>query len=111
MLSYLDGVPLDKTHSNPERFQIGKVLARLRHATEGFSHIAENRYCAWDVQHLLTLEHLLEEVDDPTHQMALSQGLKRFCQVADKLKNVVNKCCITISVSPISLSIITALIL
>ena len=87
MLSYLDGVPLDKTHSNPhERFQIGKVLARLRHATEGFSHIAENRYCAWDVQHLLTLEHLLEEVDDPTHQMALSQGLKRFCQVADKLK-------------------------
>lgn len=88
MLSYLHGVPLDKTQSNPrERVQIGKMLARLRYGTEGFSHVAEDRYYAWDVQHLLTLEHLMDEVNDPTQYNALSRGLERFHQVKDKLNN------------------------
>ena len=55
--------------------QIGKMLARLRYATEGFTHEAEDRYYGWDVQHLLTLEHLLDEVDDDKQRHALSQGL------------------------------------
>ncbi len=63
LLTFLEGTPLDETQSDAsERIQIGKMLARLRYATEGFSHEVEDRYYAWDVQHLLTLEHLLDEV-------------------------------------------------
>ncbi|MCV6594020.1 MAG: phosphotransferase, partial [Silicimonas sp.] len=39
LLTYLEGTPLCETTSNAaERVQIGRMLARLRHATEGFSH-------------------------------------------------------------------------
>ena len=87
LLTFLEGTPLDETQSDPrERVQIGKMLARMRYATEGFSHETEDRYYGWDVQHLLTLEHLLDEVDNPTQRRALSQGLERFRQVEGQLR-------------------------
>ncbi len=86
LLTFLDGTPLDETQSNPrERIEIGRMLARLRYGTEGFSHVAENRYYAWDVQHLLTLGHLLDHVDDPEQHRALAKGLDRFELFAGQL--------------------------
>ena len=87
LLTFLKGTPLDETQSDSQgRVQIGKMLARLRYATEGFTHEVEDRYYGWDVQHLLTLEHLLDEVDDDTHRHALTQGLERFRQIEVKLR-------------------------
>ena len=87
LLTFLEGTPLDETQSDKTgRVQIGKMLARLRYATEGFTHEAEDRYYGWDVQHLLTLEHLLDEVDDYTQRQALSQGLERFRHIEVKLR-------------------------
>ena len=87
LLTFLEGTPLDVTQSDPRgRVQIGKMLARLRYATEGFSHENEDRCYGWDVQHLLTLEHLLDEVDNHTQRRALSLGLERFRQVELQLR-------------------------
>jgi hydroxylysine kinase len=87
MLTFIDGTPLDETQSNPrERVEIGKMLARLRYGTEGFSHVAEGRYYAWDVQNLLTLEHLLGEVDDFDQRNVLTQGLGRFRLIEPRLR-------------------------
>lgn len=87
MLSFIDGTPLDETQTDPrERVEIGKMLARLRYGTEGFSHPAEDRNYAWDVQNLLTLEHLLDEVVDPDQHHALSQGLERFRVIEPRLR-------------------------
>lgn len=87
MLTFLDGTPLDQTRSNTrERVEIGKMLARLRYGTEGFSHPADDRHYAWDVQNLLTLEHLLREVDDPTQRKALAAGLDRFRGIERRLR-------------------------
>ena len=87
MLSFIDGTPLDETRTNQrERVEIGKMLARLRYGTEGFSHPAEERNYAWDVQNLLTLEHLLDEVVDPDQRHSLSQGLERFRMIEPQLR-------------------------
>ena len=88
LLSFIDGTPLCETQSNArERVKIGKMLARMRHGTEGFSHAHEDRYYAWDVQNLLTLEHLLDEVDNPDRRDLLSRGLERFFRIEPRLRN------------------------
>lgn len=88
LLTYIDGKPLCETKSNArERVEIGKMLARLRHATKGFSHPGENRGYAWDVQHLLSQKHLLEDVDDPVQCAALAAGLERFAAIEPRLRN------------------------
>ena len=88
LLSFIDGTPLCETQSNArERVKIGKMLARMRHGTEGFSHAHEDRYYAWDVQNLLTLEHLLDEVDNPERRDLLSRGLERFFRIEPRLRN------------------------
>lgn len=87
VLSYLDGMPLDSTDSDPrQREEIGKVLARLRLATEGFDHPGARRQYAWDVQHLSTLQHLLAQVNDPLQRDALEQGLERFRTIEPQLR-------------------------
>ena len=86
-LTYLEGTPLCETDSNSrERVQIGRMLGRLRLGTEGFSHPAEDRKYAWDVQHLLTLESLLDEVDNPDQRMALEDGLERFRMIEPEVR-------------------------
>lgn len=88
LLSYLDGVPLDSTESNPrQRVEIGKILGRLRLATEGFHHPGAERQYGWDVQHLLTLEDLLAHVDDTKQRNALEQGLRRFEDIEGRLRS------------------------
>ncbi len=79
LLTYLDGTPLcDTTATAAQRAEIGKVLARLRLATAGVSHPFEERLMAWDVQHLLTLDHLLADVSDAEKRAQLTEGLERF---------------------------------
>src|SRR5579862_2522587 len=66
LLSYLEGIALDRTDSSAaERFRIGELLGRLRHATADFSHPADARMLAWDVKHLLDLGSLLAYIDHP----------------------------------------------
>lgn len=79
LLTFLEGTPLDQTQSSPrERVEIGKILAHLRLASEGFSHPGAERCYPWDVQHLLRQEQLLSEVQDAGQRAALEQGLNRF---------------------------------
>lgn len=79
LLSYLPGIPLDRTTSTAaERFHVGELLARLRHATADFSHPADARILAWDVKHLLDLSSLLSYIDHPDRRADLQLGLKRF---------------------------------
>jgi len=89
VMNFIEGMPLCETDSRPaERVLIGRMLARLRLATEGFSHPAENRNYAWDVQHLLTLEHLLDEVEEPEQRKALAAGLERFVLIAPRMRRL-----------------------
>jgi Ser/Thr protein kinase RdoA (MazF antagonist) len=83
LLSFIAGTPLDATTSTSAgREKIGVILARLRHATAGFSHPAEDRVLAWDVQHLKDLAPLLDEVKDPGQKALLQAGLDRFMPIA-----------------------------
>lgn len=86
LLSYLPGTPLDRTSSSAqERYRIGELLARLRHATASFSHPADGRVLAWDVQHLLELGSLLQYIDDATRRAELQRGLERFAALRARI--------------------------
>lgn len=79
LMSYVAGTPLDSLDSTPQqRGQIGRVLGHLRRATQTFSHPAQGRVLAWDVQHLLRLRPLLAEVADSAQRDLLEAGLSRF---------------------------------
>lgn len=79
MLSFVTGKPLSDTMSSPaEREKVGEALARLRLAMKDFSHEADSHELAWDVKHLLRLEHLLDHVEDRQQREALKRGLARF---------------------------------
>lgn len=87
LLSFLDGTPLDQTHSSAgQRQQIGKTLARLRLATEPVSHPAQDRVLAWDVQHLASLKPLLDEISDPHKKQLLAAGMERFMALELKVQ-------------------------
>jgi Ser/Thr protein kinase RdoA (MazF antagonist) len=79
LMSYLEGTPLDSTGSSAsEREQVGLALARLRLATAGFSHPAENRILAWDVSHLSRMEGMLARVENREQARKLSMAFDRF---------------------------------
>lgn len=79
LMSFLPGVPLDKTSVSADgREHIGELLARLRLATAGFSHPGESRKVCWDVQHLSTLEPLINCVSEPGRRQLLERALERF---------------------------------
>lgn len=87
LLTYLAGTPLADTTATAEgREKIGAVLARLRLAMAGFDHPAAGRVLAWDVQHLASLEGLLAHVTDADQRLALTAGLRRFDEIAPRLK-------------------------
>lgn len=87
LLTYLDGMPLDRTRSSPRgRVRIGRILARLRHAMADFSHPGEARCYPWDVQHLLLQAPLLDEVKEPVKRKALARGLERFREIEPCLR-------------------------
>jgi hydroxylysine kinase len=86
LLTFIAGTPLETTTTSaPERERIGAALARLCRATAGFSHPAEDRVLAWDVQHLPRLAPLLDHVSDPDQRQMLDRGLRRFDAVAAKV--------------------------
>jgi len=79
LMTWLAGTPLDSTHSTPAgRVQIGRLLARLRHATADFSHPADSRIMAWDVKNLPRLAPLLQAIEDGAQREQLEQGMQRF---------------------------------
>jgi len=86
MMTYLEGTPLDHTGSSPsERERVGEILGRLRLATADFSHAADRRTLAWDVQHLLGLGHLLDGVADAYQRRQLAAALDRFAGIQDRI--------------------------
>lgn len=87
LLSFMKGTPLSDTVSSPvERERVGEALARLRLAMADFSHPADSHELAWDVKHLLRLEHLLDHVEDPAQRKALQRGLARFATLQPRLE-------------------------
>lgn len=86
MLSFLSGTPLSETRSSPaQREKIGEALARLTRAMADFSHPAQDRELAWDVRHLLKLDHLMDYVTDEVHRDALKRGMSRFASLESRL--------------------------
>lgn len=87
MLSFLAGTPLSETvSSSSQREKVGEALARLRLAMSDFAHPADSHELAWDVRHLLRLEHLLDHVEDRDHRRTLERGLARFALLAHRLE-------------------------
>jgi len=83
LMSFIAGTPLDSTSSSPaEREAVGRTLGTLRHLTGTFSHPAQHRVLAWDVQHLPRLRPLAETIADPGHRDLLEAGLARFNLIA-----------------------------
>jgi len=83
LMSFIAGTPLDSTSSSAaEREAVGWTLGRLRHLTSSFSHPAQHRVLAWDVQHLPCLRPLAETIADPEHRDLLQAGLARFDSIA-----------------------------
>lgn len=86
MMTYMDGQPLSEVPSTAAgRQEIGKLLAQLRLALADFSHPADSRVLAWDIQHLLSLESLLGAVEDPAQRRRLEAGLQRFAAIDGRL--------------------------
>jgi hydroxylysine kinase len=82
LLTYLDGVPLDRTPSSPMlRRHAGILLARLRHAMADFDHPGAERRLAWDVRHLLDLAGNMNAVTDAGHRAQLERGMERFAAI------------------------------
>lgn len=86
LMSFLPGLPLDKTSVNTEgREHIGELLARLRLATADFSHPGDSRKVCWDVQHLSTLEPLMNCVSEPGRRQLLESALERFFDIEGRI--------------------------
>lgn len=89
VMSYVEGTPLDAMASGAaEREQVGRMLARLRLATADFSHAAQDRVLAWDVQHLARLRPLLGDVENPRQREALAAGLTRFSVIEPRVRQL-----------------------
>jgi hydroxylysine kinase len=86
LMTWCPGVPLDRIPSSPaQRRATGELLARLRHATAGFTHPADSPVVAWDVQHLPRLRPLLASIPGPGRRAQLARGLDRFALIEDQL--------------------------
>jgi hydroxylysine kinase len=87
LMTYLRGTPLDSAESSaPERERVGRILARLRIATSGFTHPADTRKLAWDVQHLAQLRPLLADVRNPRQRAQLAHGMERFESLQHRIR-------------------------
>ena len=87
LIEFLPGATLDTFRTTPQqREQVGEVLAKLRHATAGYSHPFDSRAIALDVQHIMALEPLLEFVENAQHHAALAQGLARLGDLQPRIR-------------------------
>ncbi|MDR0212202.1 MAG: phosphotransferase [Pseudomonas putida] len=80
LLSFVDGLPLHrlKYTSQPLRRDIGRSLARLDRALEGFDHPAAGHVLLWDMQHAERLRPLLVHLGEGDGRDLVKQGLDRF---------------------------------
>jgi len=80
LLSFVDGLPLHrmKYTSQPLRRDIGRALARLDVALEGFDHPAAGHALLWDMQHAQRLRPLLVHIAEGDGRDLVEQGLDRF---------------------------------
>jgi hydroxylysine kinase len=86
MMSYLEGQPLSEVPSTATgRQQIGRLLAQLRLALADFSHPADSRVLAWDIQHLPSLQNLVGGFTDPARRRQLEAALARFATIEGRL--------------------------
>lgn len=87
LLTYMEGTPLDHVPPNAaQRMILGRTLARLRLATADFSHPADHRALAWDVQHLPQLAGLLDAIEDVRQRDALARGLARYRALMPRIR-------------------------
>lgn len=86
MMSYLEGQPLsDVVIDCNGRAEIGKLLAKLRHALADFSHPKDTRIVPWDVANLPTLAPLLAEIADTQWRGKLETVFDRFDAISPRL--------------------------
>ena len=88
LLSYLDAKPLAKTkpHSRHLLRSLGRALARLDVALEGFSHKAQGRYLYWDSKHAVkTIGDGIELIADDGRQQVADILAAFECDVAPRL--------------------------
>ena len=80
LLSFVDGLPLYRVKytSQPLRREIGRALARLDVALEGFAHPAAGHTLLWDMQHAERLRPLLVHIAEEDGRNLVEQGLERF---------------------------------
>lgn len=80
LLSFVDGLPLHrmKYTSQSLRRDIGRSLARLDVALEGFEHPAAGHVLLWDMQHAERLRPFLVHIAGHDGRDLVEQGLDRF---------------------------------
>jgi Ser/Thr protein kinase RdoA (MazF antagonist) len=87
LMTFLPGQPLDATTSLPaQRECIGELLAQLRLALADFSHPADGRIVAWDVQNVLDLSGLIGFVAEPEQRRAVQRALDLFAEIEPRLR-------------------------
>ena len=86
LMSFVEGQPLTEVVIDGQgREEIGRLLAKLRHALADFSHPTENRMVPWDVKNLPTLAPLLPEITDTAWRARLETVLERFTSIEPRL--------------------------
>jgi len=80
LLSFVDGLPLHRVKytSQALRRDIGRSLARLDVALEGFDHPAAGHVLLWDMQHAERLRPMLAHIAERDGRELVEQGLDRF---------------------------------
>ena len=88
LLSYLDGKPLANTkpHSTQLLRSLGRYMARLDVALEGFSHKAQDRYLYWDSKHAVnTIADGIELIANDDRQQVADMLAAFESEVAPRL--------------------------
>lgn len=90
LFSWIDGAPIDTlARSDGVVRQLGRILAELGQALEGFRHPASGYSLLWDLKNAASLEGLLDEVDDRDLRALCKHRLERFrASVVPKFSSV-----------------------
>lgn len=92
LLEYLDGQFLKDQNLDDDAFEkLGRFLARLDRALEGFSHPAADRKFHWDVQSIELIRSRLKYLDNPSDQETLSHFLDQYESQVTPIKSHLRK--------------------
>jgi len=79
VLSWLEGIELESVASNTDMAaKMGRMLARLGKALQGFEHPGSNPLSLWDMKQATTLRDLLVYIEDVDLKLLMEQTLDRF---------------------------------